>query len=173
MATNCVVYIATKMTGCDKAELVARANKVCEIFRCYGLTPISPVIEEKVEDKTGELINADKAALQGFWKRDKEIIINEAHVLFWDHAEQKSMGVEREYGLTRYCLWKPCVTYLPPGIAMGVAEWEDDNIFDSVNKAAEYIAANWGTRRQRVTWRVRMLARTLPTWVYRQVIAWR
>lgn len=167
------VYCAVKMTGCSKDELVARAERVCEIMREFGITPISPVIEENVKNEPTKLINANKPQLSGYWKRDKQIIIEEAHVLFWDHAEQKSFGVEREYGLNRYCLWKPSVLYVPKGTPTSVSEWEDDAIFYSVHDACRYIVDMWGTPKRRRQWRWEMLKRTLPTWVKRQWLAWR
>lgn len=170
---NVAVYIATSMSGRDKAELVKRAARVCEIFREYGIRPISPVIEEKVKDEPVKLINSNKEQLKKFWSRDKEILIKEAHVLFWDKAEQKSFGVEREYGLMRFALWKPVVSYIAVGTPMSVASLEDDAIFSSVHQAAEYIVAKWGTARKRRLWRIKMLIRTLPLWVYRQYLAWR
>ena len=173
MKIDVIVYVGTKMTGCAKDELVARAERVCEIFREFGITPISPVIEENVKDEPIKLINADKTKLKAFWKRDKEIIVKEAHVMFWDHAEQKSFGCEREYSLNRYCLWKPTVLYVPKGTPTSVAEWEDDAVFYSVHDAARYIVDMWGTRNRRHKWRWEMLKRTFPTWVKNQWLAWR
>ncbi len=161
------------MSGADKAEMVARAKRVCEIFTEFGLTPISPVIEEQVPDTPGKLINSDKERLHTFWTRDKDIISNEAHVVYFDRFEQKSFGMEREYGLARYCLWKPTVVHVSPGTVTSVAEWEDDILVTSVHEAARLIAEHWGTREKRVAWRVRMLRRSLITWLKRQLMGWR
>lgn len=166
------VYIACAMSGRDKAEMVARAQRVCEIFREAGITPISPVIEEKVKDEPGKLINSDKDRLKQFWQRDKQLIIEECHVFFWDHAEMKSFGAEREYALARFCLWKPSIMYVAPGTPVSVAGWEDDAIFSSVHEAAKHIVEHWGTKEQRRKWRLEMLARSLPTWVKRQAMQW-
>lgn len=170
---NVVVYIACRMTGRDKLEMVHRARRVCEIFREFGITPISPVIEEHVKEDEGKLINNDKERLKGFWKRDKEIIIKEAHVIFLDHAEMKSFGMEREYALSRGVLWKPTLIYLPPATPVSVAQFEDDAIFTSVHEAAKHIVDKWGTKHKRNVWRMKMLLRTLPGWLYRQVLQWR
>lgn len=170
---NCSVYIACAMSGRDKAEMVARAQRVCDIFREAGLNPISPVLEEKVKNEPGKLINSDKEQLKQFWKRDKEIIIKEAHVFFWDHAEMKSFGAEREYALARFCLWKPAIMYVAPGTPVSVAGWEDDAIVTSVHEAAKFIAENYGTAKQRRIWRFNMLKRTWKTWLVRQYLAWR
>jgi len=173
MKTDVRAYIATKMTGLNKDDIVARAKRVCEIMTEAGITPISPVIEEHVKDEPVKLINDDKVRLLGFWKRDKEILIKEAHVMLWDHAEQKSFGAEREMALMRFCLWKPLVIYVPPGTPTSVAPFEDDAVFTSVHAAAKYIVDNWGTGHKRRVWRLRMLMRTFPQWVWRQILGWR
>lgn len=173
METNICVYIASPMSGYEKSEMIARASRVCQIFKEAGITPISPVIEEGVKDEPGKLINSDKELLYNYWKRDKWLIIHKAHVVFIDHAERKSFGCEREYCLNRGVLWKPTVIYVSPGTPTSVAEWEDDKVFESIHEAAEYIVKHWGTRRKRWIWRIRMLNKTLPTWIWRQLLSWR
>ncbi len=170
---SCKVYIACKMSGVDKAAMVARARRVCEIMVESGLTPISPVIEEQVKDEPGKLINSDKERLFSFWTRDKQIITSEADVIYFDRFEQKSFGMEREYGLARYCVWKPTVVHVSPGTVTSVAEWEDDELCTSVHDAAKLIAHRWGTREKRIVWRINMLNRTLFKWFYRQLLAWK
>lgn len=168
----CSVYVACKMTGRDKAEMVKRAKYVSAVLKQFGLTPISPVIEEGVDEKPGPLVNDSKQRLAGHWARDKHIIRYQAHVILVDGADAKSFGVERELGLMRYCLWKPVVLVMPDqGIT--VATMEDDYITNDIFKAAEYIRDNWGTRRKRWLWRIKMLTRTLPRWVWGQIMAWR
>jgi len=168
---SCIVYIATKMTGRDKQEMRKRAEEVCFILREWGLTPISPVIEEKVPETKGLLLQLSNEQLKGFWKRDKDIITYEAHVVLCDEANLKSLGMEREYGFARYCLWKPTLTLLPEGI--NVACFEDDLVVQTVDAAAAVISRNWGTRNKRIKWRLRMLLRTLPKWLFRQMYQWR
>ena len=168
---NCNVYVATKMTGRDKAEMVQRAYYVCDVLRHWGLTPISPVIEEEVPKNEGLLLQSSNEQLKKFWKRDKDIIVYQAHVVLCDEADNKSLGMEREYGFSRYCLWKPTLTILPKGI--NVACFEDDIVVQTVDAAASIIAQNWGTCKKRWVWRIKMLVRTLPRWFWRQIIAWR
>lgn len=168
-----VVYAACKMTGRDKAEMVQRAARVCEIFREVGITPISPVIEEQVSNTEGKLINNDRERLQGFWKRDKEIIRKVSHVVFMDHAEMKSFGMEREYAFNRFYLWKPTVIYLPPGTPLSVSQFEDDAIFNSVHDAAKYIVKMWGTGHKRRMWRLKLIIKHYPRFFVDHLRAWR
>lgn len=170
---DCIVYPGCKMTGRDREEMNRRAEFVCNVMREQGLTPLSPVIEENVPKEPGKLINNDKERLAGFWKRDKHIIRRIAHVVWIDHGEMKSFGMEREFGLNRYCLWKPTVLVLPHGVALSVAEFEDDAIFSSAHAAAVHIKKNWGCRWNRWKWRAKMLNKSLPGWLMDQIFAWR
>lgn len=172
-SNNCVVYCATKMTGRDKKELLLRANYVCNKLKGYGLTPVSPVLEEQVENEAGALLQLSNKKLRSFWKRDKDLIAYKAHVLLCDEAELKSLGVEREYGYARYCLWKPVVTVLPSNQGFNIADYEDDIVVHSIDTAAKVIVNNWGTKEKRFRWRSKMLLRTLPKWLYRQLCQWR
>lgn len=161
------------MTGRDKAEMVKRAHFVCSVLALHGIEPISPVLEEKVQPDSVKLVNHDKERLHGFWKRDKDIIRYEAHVILLDHGEMKSFGMEREYCLSRGVLWKPTVMLVPPGTPLSVAQFEDDAYFFSAHEAAHYISKQWGSRWSRWIWRLKMLNRSLPRWIYDQMYQWR
>lgn len=153
--------------------MTQRARYVCRTLKKYGITPISPVIEEGVKAEKGKLINSDKPRLKTFWDRDKDIIRYESHVVLMDHAEMKSFGMEREYMLQRGVLWKPVVMIVEPGTPLSVAEFEDDYVTYSVEQAAIHIRKMWGTRRKRWAWRLKMLNHSLAKWLYDQVMAWR
>lgn len=165
-------YVATRMTGRDKREQIKRAKYVCAILRQYGIEPISPVLEENVPNIPGPLINDNETRLAGYWARDKHIIRRLAHVILVDGAHEKSIGVEREYGLARWNLWKP-VVLLMPNIGLTVSKWEDDYVTDDVHKAGELIRERWGTFEKRFVWRIRMLAKCLPAWILNQLYAFR
>jgi hypothetical protein len=152
--------------------MVTRAKYVTSIFKQHGITVISPVIEEEVQNESGELIQTSQETLKGFWERDKSIIAYRAHVVFLDEAERKSLGCEREYGFARYCLWKPCVTLLPSG-GPSVADFEDDTVAHDLHHAAEVMVTNWGTPLKRVKWRILMLLKSLPLFVFRQIYQFR
>lgn len=169
---SCKAYVACRMTGRDKKEQVQRARYVCAILRQYNVEGISPVLFENVEETPGPLVNTDKERLRSFWSRDKQIIREEAHVVLVDGAHDKSFGVEREYMLNRGCLWKPTVLLCPP-MGLTVADFEDDKIVHDVHAAGAYIRDNWGTWEKRFVWRIKMLARTLPSWIWYQILAFR
>lgn len=165
------VYAACTMTGRDKHEQVARAKLLREIFAVYGITLISPVLEEHIPDEPGILKETDAVRLKRNWARDKEIIAYETHVTLMDGGDEGSVGMGREYGFNRYGLWKPTITLWNRDRGLTVAQFEDDQIFVDPFAAAFYIASTYGTRWQRVKWRLGMLARSLPRFIKRQIYA--
>jgi hypothetical protein len=165
-------YIACRMTGRDKREQIKRAKYVKAVMEQYGITVISPVLEENVPNTPGPLINDSESRLAGFWARDKYIIRRLAHVVLVDGAHDKSFGVEREYALNRWNLWKPTVLIMPD-FGLTVSKFEDDSVTDDLHIAGEFIRARYGTWFKRFKWRVRMLSRSLPGWLLDQAYAWR
>lgn len=168
----CVVYIGCRMSGRDRHEQIMRAEYVCTILKQYGLTPVSPVLEEGVIDKPGPLDDVGPEKLKKLWARDKEILRREAHVMLWDEANMKSFGAEREMGLMRYCLWKP-VIILTPKMNVSVAHIEDDAVTDDLHIAGEFIRAKFGTRWKRIKWRLALLVRCLPKRIVDEWYAWK
>lgn len=168
----CIAYGATKMTHRDKPEMIRRAKYLTAVCRQYGITLISPVLKEGVPDIPGPLENHDKATLQGHWADDKRIIRYEAHVNLIDGAQVKSYGIEREYGLSRWLLWKPTVLIVDKH-ELSVADFEDDYICTDAHQAAALIRDKWGTWGKRAVWRFRMLVRCLPRRIYDEFYQWR
>jgi hypothetical protein len=173
MKNNCCVYIACRMTGRDRVEQVRRARYICDQLKQAGITPISPVIDEKVPATPGPLIPASREELRGHWTRDKHIITRLAHVILFDGADEGSVGMGREYGFARYALWKPTIILWHSNRGITVADFEDDAIVLDIPHAIKVIYANYFTRSQRWRWRAKMLARSFPKWILRQIYAWR
>jgi hypothetical protein len=172
MNGNVSVYVACQMTGRDRHEQVKRAKHVKSVLEQYGIKVISPVLEESVEDVPGPLVNDSESRLKGFWSRDKYVIRRIAHVVLVDGAQDKSYGVEREYGLSRWNLWKPTVL-LCPKMGLTVAQFEDDMMTDNLHIAGMFIRARFGTRWKRIKWRLAMLKRCLPKRIIDEFYSWR
>jgi hypothetical protein len=168
------------MTGYTPEELIRRAEFVCRILRLYDIEPIHPVLKpgEDIAHLDPKLLYAPKDCNESYdsikplWKYDKDAILR-SHVVIFDRAWDKSIGMEREYGFARYCLWKPCIPVMEDRNILTIASYEDDHIARSIHDAAKYIVKHYGTRPKRFLWRVKMLCRTLPKWFYRQAIQWR
>jgi hypothetical protein len=162
------------MTGRDKAEQIDRAEYVCRILRALGLNPISPVFNEEVDYKKGEtLLPMCVEDLRRHWEGDKYIIRRVAHVVLLDGADEASIGMTREYGLNRYCLWKPTIILWERQRGINVSHFEDDLSTYSLVEAADIIANLFGTPWKRRVWRIKMLLRSLPQWIIDQLYAWR
>lgn len=171
---SCSVYIATPMTGRSRQEQISRALYLCSVLTQYGLKGISPVIEEGVENKPGVLLQNSEERLKGFWNRDKDIMSYRARVTLIDGGDEGSVGVGREHGFNRYCLWKPTVVIWKKDRGITVAKFEDDALFvNDEHEAAIFIQRNWGTWNKYVIWRIKMLTRTLPKWLWRQIYAFK
>jgi len=168
-----IVYIACKMTGRDKAEMVHRAEYVVKVLASFGIKAISPVLEEGVKADNVKLINYNADQVKGFWARDKHIIRYISHAVLFDHAEMSSFGMVREYCLNRGVLWKPTVITVEKGIPTSVARWEDDGIYFSTHAAAADLREKYGSRVKRWKWRVKMISRSLPKFLIGQLYAWR
>jgi hypothetical protein len=169
---NCKVYVACRMTGRSKREQVERARYMCQVLKAYNLTPISPVLEENIQPEDAILVQTTDTDLAQYWARDKEIMSYEAHVTLMDGGDEGSVGMGREYGFNRYALWKPTITLWSQDRGITVAQFEDDAIFLSAHEAAAYIAVNFGTRWKRWKWRLKMLRKSIPTFLKRQGAAW-
>lgn len=169
----CNVYGACPMTGRDRKQQVMRAKYIKAMFAQKGLNLISPVLEENVPAIKGPLIQESATQLEQYWKRDKEIIAYEAHVVFVDGADEGSVGVGREYAFSRYTLWKPTVLLWNKPRGVTVAQFEDDFVVSDPLDAAILIKELWGTWEKRMWWRFKLLVRTLPVFLYRQIAQFR
>lgn len=164
------VYLAHAMTGRTGDELLAESKKAAEIAAKYGVELLDPVVAENVHKSKKPLRNK-QAALNEYWRRDKEMI-RQAHVLLDYTGPAKSEGVAHEIGYARFALWKPVVR-LWPNLGPSVAWIEDDVIVNEPEAAFKAISDQWGSWGKRLRWRANMLWRSLPRWLYYQLLEWK
>lgn len=167
MSKPCTVYTAHAMSGRSGKELILESRMAKTVLWQYGIKVLDPVEVEGVSEKD-VLVQATETDLRAFWKRDKEMIRQSDVVLDLTGAA-KSEGVAHEIGYARYCLWIPVIR-LYPGLMTSVARFEDDYIVNSLEEAGQLIRSNWGTYSKRLSWRVKMLGRSLPRWIFRQIV---
>jgi len=168
---TCRAYVACKMTGRNRREMINRAKRICAVLRKAGVEPISPVIEERVQARRGVLRNLSKLRLFKKWTDDKRIITWKAHAVILDGADAKSFGMEREYALNRFWLWKPTLL-LMPNQGITVAAFEDDLISDDEEAIAHYLVEHHGNLYKRIKWRLVMINRCLPKFLAAQLWQW-
>lgn len=170
MTNGVKIYTATAMTGLVKEDVVREARERKDFLERAGFTVLDPVIAEGVKP-TKEKLHSSKKAMDVFWKRDKEMV-REAHVVFDTSPHLNSEGCKHEIGLARYAYWKPVVRIFPTGhlpYKSSIAYYEDDFVCDSLIEAIEYVLRVHGTFYKRLLWRLSMLNRCLPKWIWHQI----
>ena len=169
---TCRVYIACRMTGRSRREMIKRAKYVTDVFKHARIEAISPVLREHVQARRGVLKNTSKLRLYRKWQDDKDILVWECHGMAWDHADEKSKGAEREYGISRFLWWKPTVAILPEPQEISVATFEDDRLYGDVEAVAHYFSEYHGNLYKRWKWRLAMINRSLPKFILGQLWQW-
>lgn len=168
------IYTAQKMTGRDQKEMVDMAKKAKKVFEGAGIKVLDPVLEEHVKPTNEVLVDKPLSMLKDYWKRDKQMI-REAHVIVDLTPESKSEGVAHEIGYARYALWKPIVRVYQADSkpASLIAVFEDDLIVHSLEEAAVQIQKYWGSWLKRALWRLGLMNRCLPKWIWYQIGEWK
>jgi hypothetical protein len=168
------IYCARAMSGRVKSEVLAEAQAANAYLRYSGIEPLDPVTQEGIE-AVPEVIAAPEGQLREFWQRDKEMI-REAHVVFDFSPHMKSEGVAHEVAYARYLLWKPVVrvyAHENDVPTVSVARLEDDYLAPNLYQAVLYAKTFFGTRRQRIIWRLRLLKRCLWKFLVYQAGEWK
>lgn len=164
------VYVARAMTNRIKEDVVKEAEEDKKFLERAGFNVLCPVSKEKVPP-TKQLLLSSRKAMEQYWPEDKRMI-REAHVVFDMSPLAPSEGVKHELGYARYNLWKPIVRIFPMDelpVASSAAYFEDDYICDSLLEAIEYVYRVHGSLWKRILWRLQMLNRSLPKWVWYQI----
>jgi hypothetical protein len=151
-----VVYTAVRMTGRSKASMVKEAEEAVAVLSKYGIKVISPVLAEgiKPEHEILQAISDEQLAVE--WKKDKKFV-RECHVVLdlSSASKWRSEGACHELAYARYALFRPCVRLFPKGLGPSVTKLEDSVIVQTLDEAGIEILKRWGTRYQRICWRIR------------------
>ena len=159
------VYRITKMSGRTGKELIDEALYYRKVFDVYNITVLDPVLKEDIP-YTDEIVNLkDEALFKRYWEEDKRCL-REANVAINCNAIQKSIGGEREHGIMRWGYWKPVVLIFED--LPFISRYEDDVVCSDIYTACYLMKQQWGTWRKRFVWRLHMLNRCLPKFIWRQ-----
>lgn len=164
------LYTARAMSNRIKSDVVREAKEDKDFLERAGFVVLCPVDKENVK-ASKDVLNASRTQMEAFWPADKALI-REAHVVLDMSPLANSEGVKHELGYARYSLWKPVIRVFPEGKIpplSSVAFFEDDYICDSLMEAVEYIIRVHGTLFKRIKWRMAMLNRCLPKWIWNQL----
>jgi hypothetical protein len=150
------IYLACRMSGRSKIAMIKEAKEAVDILSKYGIKCISPVLEEKIENTTGVLEVFSEEDLRKEWVKDKEFI-KQCHVVFDLSAASpiRSEGATHEFLYARYALFKPVIRLFPKGLGPSITRLENAVIVQTLDEAGIEIVTRWGTRTQRILWRIK------------------
>ena len=151
-----ICYLACRMTGRSKATMVKEAKDAVAVLSKYGITCISPVLEENIDPQHEILENLSEVELAREWKKDKDFV-RKCHVVLDLSAVSplRSEGATHEYLYARYALFKPVVRLFPKGLGISIARLENGYIVQNLDEAGVAILTKWGTRWDRIHWRIK------------------
>ena len=154
--SDVICYLACRMTGRSKAAMVKEALEATAVLNKYGIIAISPVLEEKIENKNEVLNVLSEKQLEKEWKKDKAAI-KKCHVVFdlSSASPLRSEGAIHEFTFARYALFKPVIRLFPKGLGFSVTRLENALIVRSIDEGARQIVKKYGSRRKRIFWRIR------------------
>lgn len=167
MKTDVKIYLATPMTGLYCDEIWKKAINDKQVYEREGITVVTPIDGEGIPFQHVKLEDRSEQEMHRVWKQKDKQAIKDTHVLVYECPARWSQGVAHELVLARGVLWKPIVFV---GRNAGfISREEDDVVAHSHTEAAVAIAQRWGTRRKRILWRLRILNRCLPKWIWDQM----
>ena len=161
--TDVSIYLATRMTGRTGKEVWDEYFAAAPIYERAGIKVLSPLFGENIPHTSERLPDRPDAEGVKVWFSKDKPLIEAAHVCVFPGISQ---GIMREYSFSRGVLWKPTVFIGNGGF---IAREEDDKVCTSHQEAALTIVARWGTRPKRFRWRLNMLNKSLPKWIWRQI----
>jgi len=160
------VYVAHAMTGKMKDELVREAEYTTRQLQAYGFEVLDPIVAENIQDVHEPLVQLDSETLERHWRRDKEML-KEADLMLDFNACNKSDGVAKELGYTRFCLWKPVIRVFP-NCGINISRIEDDVIVETLPEAIQIMNEKYGSFVKLHMWRQKMLDRSFNNWIAEQ-----
>lgn len=167
------IYLARGMTGRNKAEVVAEAQKDRKFLRECEIDVLCPVEVEGVKAENKPL-RSTKKHMDEYWSRDKEMV-REAHVIVVATPINNSEGVTHELGYGRYHLWKKVIRVFPEGQMPGaesISFYEDDYVTDDWRDAVMEIYRTHGTWFKRFKWRLNIYRRSYLKAVWYKFLEW-
>lgn len=166
MKTSCSIYLAAPMTGflCDELWIKAINDK--QVYEKQGIKVVTPIEGEGIPFAKVKLEDRSNEEMINVWKKKDKTAIKDCNVLVYECPTKWSQGIAHELILSRGVLWKPTVFV---GKAGFITREEDDYVATSHSEAAHFIRSTWGTQRQRILWRLKLLNRCLLGWIWNQI----
>lgn len=160
------IYLADRMTGFTGYQLWKNYRKRKKVYRLRGIKVTSPLPGENIRPTKRKL--GDRPGRTGtmIWAKDKNQI-KDNNVFVFPLNGQLSQGCVNELVKARGAHWKPTVYIHPkPGF---ITKEQNDIVVADDKAAAKYIVKKFGSRWKRGIWRLKMLNRCLPGWIWQQL----
>jgi hypothetical protein len=162
-------YLATPMTGRTGKELWDELLMTRPIYEKHGIEVISPIEKEGISPDKAIIKDRTEEEMIEIWKHKDKGQIRSTNVFVYMASKLTSQGVMKEYALARGVCWKPTIGIYLHGVKPGfITKAEDDVVALSHEEAAKIIITRWGTRWKRFVWRVNMINRSIPSWIWQQ-----
>ena len=160
------IYLADKMTNLTGYYLWKNYKIRKKIYRRHGIRVISPLPGEGIKPLKRKIKDRPGHAGKEIWMKDKEQL-KQANIFVFPSVGMTSQGCINELVKARGAHWKPTV-YInkTPGF---IAKEQNDLICENDCTAARLIIKTFGSRWQRLLWRIQMLNQSIPKWLWQQL----
>lgn len=165
------LYTARGMSGRPDGVVAEESARDKAFFEACGFVVLCPCDAEGVKN-TGKVLLAGREKMAEYWFIKDKPMIRAADVVVNCTPTLVSFGVLHEMVLSRGVYWKPTAWLFPQGSLPhdgSIVRFEGDVVADNPLDLATAIYAKWGTRKKRLVWRLKMLARSAPKWVWDQI----
>jgi len=159
------LYLAQPMTGFTGYKIWKIYHARRTPYRKRGIWVESPVPGEGIKPTKRPL--GDRPGITGtmIWAKDKKQI-KDTNIFVFPADGFRSQGCVNELVKGRGAHWKITVFIHPK--AGFIAKEQNDIVCRDDESAARLIAKNFSSRHKRFFWRVKMLLRSLPGWLWQQ-----
>jgi nucleoside 2-deoxyribosyltransferase len=142
------VYLAGKMGGRDGHDVLHERTRAAQACAEAGLEYIDPARGENIQPGKAVDLRMDYLTMKAYVTKDEEAI-RHCDALLVLTGDTPSEGTGWEMGLAHFSLHMPIVMVSPlrvKGELMGFSTIKVDAIFETVEEATEFIAANYFPR---------------------------
>ena len=160
------IYLAQPMTGFTGYAIWKIYHTRRRFYRRRGIKVESPVPGEGIRPIKRKI--GDRPGMTGtmIWAKDKQQIKDNSIIVFPPDG-LRSQGCVNELVKGRGAHWKITVFIHPK--AGFIAKEQNDIVCKDDEAAARLIKRHFASRHQRCIWRLKMLNRSVPGWIWQQM----
>jgi len=160
------IYLAQPITGYTGYRVWKLYHDRRKPYRQRGIQVVSPVPGEGIKPIKRPLGDRPGKTGTEIWDKDKHQI-KDNNIFVFPADGLKSQGCVNELVKARGAHWKITV-FIHPHAGFITKEQNDIICKDDVT-AAKLINTNFYSRHKRTVWRIKMLNKSIPKWIYQQL----